>query len=79
MLTKHAKEIDVTLSSYHIDKGLFNKIVSIKEEEDKFSFITLQNAIFIDNSFKERKSVFQNLNIPVFDVDGLDVLMDWRV
>lgn len=79
LLTKHAKEIDVTLSSYHIDKGLFNKIVSIKEEEDKFSFITLQNAIFIDNSFKERKSVFQNLNIPVFDVDGLDVLMDWRV
>ena len=78
LLTKHEKEIYETMNSYHIDKGLFHKIIHIKPTEKKSDFINPNKAIFIDNAYQERAEVRKNHNIPVLDVDGLDVLMDWR-
>ena len=34
-------------------------------------------AIVIDNSFKEREIVQQKYKIPVFDVEGIEVLLNW--
>ena len=42
-----------------------------KEDEEMKRF-----AIFIDDSFRERKDVFENVGIPVFDLGMLDVLID---
>eukprot|EP00938_MAST-03A_sp_MAST-3A-sp1_P002158 g2158.t1 len=35
-----------------------------------------RSAIFIDDSFKERKDVLESVGIPVFDMGMLDVLID---
>ncbi len=34
-------------------------------------------AIFIDNAYKEREIVQQKYKIPVFDVEGIEVLLNW--
>ncbi len=78
LLTKHEKEIYETMNTYHIDKNLFHKIIHIKQNEKKSDFITPNSAIFIDNAYQERAEVRKIHNIPIFDVDGLDVLMNWR-
>jgi len=78
LLTKHEKEIYETMKTYHIDKNLFHKIIHIKQNEKKSDFITSDNAIFIDNAYQERAEVRRVHNIPIFDVDGLDLLMNWR-
>jgi hypothetical protein len=38
-----------------------------------------KNAIFIDDSFAERKKVHDVLGIPVYDVDMVESLIDWRM
>ena len=35
-------------------------------------------AIFIDNAFVERAEVKKHLNIPVFDVDAIATLINWK-
>ena len=66
------------LEKYHIDKDLFNEIIHIKDESPKSEYIAHENAIFIDDSFRERKDVSEKCAIPVFDNDGIAALMDWR-
>lgn len=78
LLSKHQYDINETLFNYAISKELFTSIIHIKPEASKKDYINSENAIFIDNAFSERKNVFDNLGIPVFDVDGIEVLLDWR-
>lgn len=78
LLTKHEKEIYQTMKKYHIDSSIFNEIIHIEMNDKKSKYINPNKAIFIDNSFQERQDVSINCNIPVFDVDGIDVLIDWR-
>ena len=78
LLTKHENEILESMEKYHIDKGVFSKIIHILPDDNKAKYIHPEKAIFVDNAFSERHSVFTEYHIPVFDVDGLDVLMDWR-
>ena len=56
------------------------KIVITETEETvlavRFNVIKKDKSIFIDNYFKERYEIHQNLNIPVFDVDAIECLID---
>ena len=36
-------------------------------------------SIFIDDSFSERLSIANKLNMPVFDLDAVESLIDWRL
>jgi hypothetical protein len=78
LITKHAKEIYETLDKYHIDNNLFAEIIHLEVDDHKVSKINPDRAIFIDNAFSERKFVHDEYKIPVFDVDGIEVLLDWR-
>ena len=78
LLTRHAKDIDTSLKKYHIDKTLFDEIVHIKDNTLKSDYITHKDAVFIDDSFRERYDVSQKCEIPVFDVDCISALIDWR-
>ncbi len=79
LLTKHEKNIYETLRRYHLDSGLFNSILHVQPESNKADYIDSEKAVFVDNSYRERETVFKARGVPVFDVDGLDVLLDWRV
>ncbi|MBM6619090.1 ATP-grasp domain-containing protein [Bacillus suaedaesalsae] len=79
LITKHEKVILETLKSLKIDPNMFSEIVQIKKDDEKYKY--LKNdvpSIFIDDSFVERKKIKDNANIPVFDLDSIESLIDWR-
>jgi hypothetical protein len=79
LITKHENDLDVTLESFSIHKGIFNEIIHIKMKDAKYKHIrNKQTSIFIDNSFIERFEVKKELGIPVFDVDAIDSLINWK-
>jgi hypothetical protein len=78
LITKHAKDIYKTLSEYSIDKSLFTEVIHLEATDRKTININPDKAIFIDNSFQERKLVHDEFKIPVFDVDAIELLLDWR-
>jgi len=77
LITKHATDIYDDLNKYHINKTIFYNIYVLKESENKKDYITPKNSIFIDNYYKERNEIFEVLNIPVFDVDSIECLIDY--
>lgn len=79
LITRHEHDLDLTLKYYKIDRNLFSKIIHIQNNEPKASYIKEGRSIFIDNSFQERQKVYERCSIPVFDVDAIEVLMDWRI
>ena len=61
-----------------ISEDLFEEIRVIDVLEEKSDYIKEKKAIFIDDSFAERKRIKDRCGIPVFDVDMIESLIDWR-
>lgn len=78
LITKHIDDIVCDMHKYHISKDIFYKIINIKEDEKKSKYIKHYDAIFIDNYYFDRKDVYINSQIPVFDVDAVDALMNYE-
>lgn len=78
LISKNDGDIWDKLENHHIPTSLFERIILISPEEKKSDYIKDRNAIFIDDSFSERKDVFVNAHIPVFDLDMIECLIDWR-
>ena len=74
----HSDTVEESLVSHAISKDLFAKIIKLSFSDKKSSFITA-NSIFIDNSYAERKEVHDVKGIPVFDIEGIEVIDDWRM
>ncbi|MCC6600966.1 MAG: ATP-grasp domain-containing protein [Crocinitomicaceae bacterium] len=70
LITKHKFDIYDTLSRYRLN-NVFDSIIHLKQEDEKFRFIEHRDSIFIDDSFAERKQIKEQLGIPVF---GLDII-----
>ncbi len=78
LLTRHDSDIEASLARYAIDKNLFATIIHLDATQSKADCILPNKAIFVDNAWKERQKIAEAYGIPVFDVDGLDALLDWR-
>jgi hypothetical protein len=76
LLTKHRHDIATSLKHYSIDPSLFEDIVVLKENDEKYMFIDSGEAIFIDNYFNDRMKVSRHCKIPVFDVDAIESLIN---
>lgn len=79
LLTKHAREIYESMKRFAIAESLFSEIIHIGPDDRKSCHVNPERAIFIDNAYWERKDVHDVHGIPVFDVDAIEVLMDWRI
>lgn len=80
LITKHVKNIKETLKELKIDINLFNDIISLTKDDEKYKFIDSSvTSIFIDDSFNERFSISDKLNIPVFDLDAIESLINWKM
>ena len=75
LLTKHQHNIRETLRACAISEQLFEDIVQIPDSQEKWSFIKPEGAIFIDNYWFDRRAVREKFGIPVFDVDGIECLL----
>lgn len=74
LITKHKYNLKKTLKKYMIPDIIFNKIIHLKMNENKYSFIQ-NNSIFIDDSFSERQEVYKQIKIPVFSLDTIEILL----
>lgn len=75
LLTKHAKNITYSLKKLRIN-NLFDEIIHINKNCEKWQYINNLDSIFIDDSFAERKSVYDYLHIPVFAPDMIESLIN---
>lgn len=74
LLSKHKDDLNEQLARLKIE-GLFTRIIHLKQNEQKSAYIDNPHAIFIDDSFAERKEVATKLGIPVFSLDMLECLL----
>jgi hypothetical protein len=75
LITRHAGDLQQTLKRYRLE-GLFDDVIWIQDGQPKADFIEPQGAIFIDDSFAERKAVYDQHGIPVFDKHMIEALME---
>lgn len=80
LITKHIKNIRETLKELKIDINLFDEIITLSKEDEKYKYMDNDvSAIFIDDSFSERMVISNKLKLPVFDLDAVESLIDWRM
>lgn len=77
LVSRHAGDLGATLRQYRL-AGLFDSIVPVGALASKSEHMAEKKAIFIDDSFAERKRVHEALGIPVFAPDAVECLLDWR-
>ena len=64
LITKHQKDINKTLEDLSIHKGIFDEIIHLKMDDEKYKYITeKENVIFVDNAYGERAKIKKTLNI----------------
>lgn len=77
LVTKHEKDIRQSLRERRISEGLFDKIVQIGKQENKVDhFSPGKNALYVDDSFAERRAVEKRFGIKTIGVDMLEVLLN---
>jgi predicted ATP-grasp superfamily ATP-dependent carboligase len=77
LITKHKQKLKSTLKKNRIE-SLFDKIIILNKEDKKSDFISSKKSIFIDDSFEERKQILKKCNIPVFDTNSIECLIDYK-
>jgi hypothetical protein len=75
LISKHDGDLQLALKKFRLDT-LFDEVIQLKKEDEKYKYIQDKNGIFIDDSFNERKKVLVQLNIPVFSSDMVDCLIN---
>ncbi len=80
LVSRHERDLKQTLADYSIAESLFADIIVIRDKSKRKSeLITEKSAVFIDDSYAERKDVYERCGIPVFAPDSIDVLLNHRI
>jgi len=79
LLTRHETDIYADLRAYRIMPELFDHIICLPRSERKIDHVNpTKNALFIDDSFAERKNMQDTFGITVLGVDAVEALIDAR-
>lgn len=77
LLTRHDGDLKETLQRHRL-QGLFDRVTHVRPPDQKIDAIEPDGAIFIDDSYVERRTVVDRFGIPTFDVSMLEMLFDDR-
>lgn len=75
LLSKHEGDLLAELKIYRIE-SIFDEVIHISRNDDKYRYITDVKSIFIDDSYGERKAVFEKKGINVFDIHMIEGLLE---
>lgn len=75
LITRHDGDLGKTLSLHRI-AHLFDEIIHIRDRQPKSDYIRDKNAIFVDDSFAERKDVTEKLGIRTYDCSMIELLLN---
>lgn len=79
LITKHDTPIVEDLEKYRIYPKLFWDVIHIQRDQKKCDFVKPdKDALFIDDSFAERKQMAERHGITVLGVDAVECLIDYR-
>ncbi|MHA8078930.1 ATP-grasp domain-containing protein [Aquirufa antheringensis] len=74
LITKHKHNIFDALKEYKLE-NFFDEVIHLKPDDSKYKYMIKTNSIYIDDSYQERKIVYQKLGIPVFAPDAVESLI----
>jgi hypothetical protein len=74
LLTKHADVLENCLSRCRL-RQLFDEVIHLRPDQEKAQAITRGDAVFIDDSFAERRAVHLRTGIPTFDLSMIEMLL----
>lgn len=74
LITRHTGDIYAELAKRRIN-NFFDTITHLGKHDKKSDYIHEADAIFIDDSFRERQEVYSVTTIPVFDISMLELLI----
>ena len=77
LMSRHRGDIFSALEKHNICLSLFDSVIFVMPNQHKSAYVR-KDSIFIDDSFSERKDVKDTCGVPVFDVDMVESLIDWR-
>lgn len=79
LITKHEGDLLEDMRKLRIMPELFDEIIHISQEERKCDHITpRKDALFLDDSFAERKQMQEAWHITALGVDVVECLLDYR-
>ena len=73
LLSRHDGDLSAELRDFALDK-IFDRIIHLVKEDKKSDYIDNSRAIYIGDSFAERRNIAQNCGLPVFSVDMIPFL-----
>lgn len=77
LLTRHETDIIADLKAKRIYPDLFDKIICLPRSERKIDHVSpSKKALFVDDSFAERKSMHDAFGIYAVSVDAVEALID---
>ena len=74
LLTKHKGDINLELKARKLT-GIFDEIITVEQNDEKYRYILGKKPIFIDDSYGERIKVKNQRNINVFDAHMIECLL----
>ncbi|MCB0326845.1 MAG: ATP-grasp domain-containing protein [Bdellovibrionales bacterium] len=78
LLTRHQGNLVDSLKQYGLTPDFFDEVHHITDGKPKSFFIKNLSSIFIDDSFSERKEVYDATNIPCFSLESVETLFNWK-
>lgn len=75
LITRHTSDPHATLARHRLT-NVFDEVIHITDDECKSNYIHHTAAIFIDDSFSERKRIHDALGIPTFDCSMIEGLIN---
>lgn len=79
LFTRNLKTLNRLLNKHNLCANLFDEIMTIENQEQLLSCIQEKQAVFISSCFEDRLAVMNACQIPVFNTDAIDCLMDTSV
>lgn len=77
LITKHRKDIYASLKERKIGRELFDKIIHVPADENKIDHMNPgAKALYIDDSFAERKAIWDKFGIKVLGVENIEMLLN---
>ncbi len=74
LLSKHDGDLIGELKEFRLD-GLFDEVLHLNREDEKYKYIENKNSILIDDSFAERENVREKTGICVFGPEMIMTLL----
>lgn len=78
LLTRNMELLKTWFKKYGLCEEIFDEIITIENQEQLLNCIKYKQAVFVSSHFEDRLQVMKVCEIPVFNTDAVECLIDTR-